>query len=72
MKNDCVYAVNLTYDKLLHKGGINKKIKTNIDSMIETLHKFLANNFGDNFYLILQPLQVVIRLQLLNIYQLLE
>lgn len=53
MKNDCVYAVNLTYDKLLHKGGINKKIKTNIDSMIETLHKFLANNFGDNFYLIL-------------------
>lgn len=53
IKNDCIYAVNMTYDKLLHDKGINKKIKTDIDPIIKRLHNFLSNNFGDDFYLIL-------------------
>lgn len=52
-KNDCVYVMDSTYDKLLHKKGVDKIVKTNIDSKIKNLFEFLTKNYGKNFLLIL-------------------
>ena len=52
-KNDCVYAINSTYDKLLHKYGTEKIIKTNIDNIIKDIHEFLLKKYNNNFYLFL-------------------
>ena len=51
--NDCVYAMDSTYDTLLHKHGTEKIIKTDIDNTIKKIHKFLLKKYNDDFYLIL-------------------
>lgn len=52
-KNDVVYAMNLTYDHLLHKHGTNFIKNTGVDNVIKKLYKFLVKNYKEDFYLIL-------------------
>lgn len=51
-ENDCVYAMESTYDTLLHKYG-TEIIKTDIDNTIKDIHRFLLKKYKDEFYLIL-------------------
>ena len=51
--NDCIYAMNSSFDKLLHKQITPRLIAQYIDDIIKKVYHFLIDNFKDNFCLII-------------------